>query len=136
MSDADEFQPARIPPGQKLLAPLSSRHLSTEIGLNWWASLSLHRDGWLSFDPAMAGHPPQPSHRPTRPREAKLKDLLNLCPICHYLAHCWVRKKIQLQAPRTLSHQTEGPILGRRSTDKSLECFFLQRKGCLAAQPF
>lgn len=27
-----------------------------------------------------------------RPRETKLKDLLTLCPTCHYLAHYWLRE--------------------------------------------
>jgi len=36
---------------QQFLLPESSRAVSAEVGLNWWAALKLHEDGWLSFNP-------------------------------------------------------------------------------------
>ena len=38
-------------PPQQLLFPSTPRTVCEEIGLNWWAALKLHEDGWLSFSP-------------------------------------------------------------------------------------
>jgi hypothetical protein len=35
-----------------LLFPANSRAVCEQMGLNWWAALKLHEDGWLSFSPA------------------------------------------------------------------------------------
>src|SRR5215510_12088997 len=42
---------ARADKSQMLLFPASPKVVCDEIGLNWWAALKLHVDGWLSFDP-------------------------------------------------------------------------------------
>ena len=44
-------QIARVPGAQQLLFPGSPRSVCEELGLNWWAALKLHEDGWLSFAP-------------------------------------------------------------------------------------
>jgi hypothetical protein len=36
---------------QQLLFPPTARSVCDEIGLNWWAALKLHEDGWISFTP-------------------------------------------------------------------------------------
>ncbi len=38
---------------QQLLFPANPRAVCEQIGLNWWAALKLHEDGWLSFAPAI-----------------------------------------------------------------------------------
>ena len=48
----DNPQVARVVAAQQLLFPASPRALCGELGLNWWAALKLHEDGWLSFCPA------------------------------------------------------------------------------------
>jgi hypothetical protein len=47
----DNPQMARVPAAQELLFPSGARALCSELGLNWWAALKLHEDGWLSFSP-------------------------------------------------------------------------------------
>ncbi len=47
----EEHQPLRTVERQMLLLPRSPREVCSEIGLNWWAALKLHEDGWLSFNP-------------------------------------------------------------------------------------
>jgi|ERR1043166_4999526 hypothetical protein len=47
-----DFQRARVSADQQLLFPASPRAVCQEIGLNWWAAIKLHEDGWLSFNPA------------------------------------------------------------------------------------
>ena len=42
---------ARATAVQQFLFPVSPRSVCNEIGLNWWAALKLHEDGWLSFNP-------------------------------------------------------------------------------------
>jgi hypothetical protein len=52
MSDwIDNPEAARVSGGQQLLFPKTPRAVCTEIGLNWWAALTLKEDGWLNFDP-------------------------------------------------------------------------------------
>ena len=36
---------------QQLLFPANPRAVCEQMGLNWWAALKLHEDGWLSFSP-------------------------------------------------------------------------------------
>jgi hypothetical protein len=48
----DDPQAARVAAGQQLLFPANSRAVCEQLGLNWWAALKLHEDGWLSFSPA------------------------------------------------------------------------------------
>jgi hypothetical protein len=38
---------------QQLLFPANPRAVCERIGLNWWAALKLHEDGWLSFAPSI-----------------------------------------------------------------------------------
>jgi hypothetical protein len=38
-------------PLQQVLFVVTPRGLCDEIGLNWWAALKLHEDGWLTFSP-------------------------------------------------------------------------------------
>ena len=47
----DHPQMARIASTQQLLFPASPRGVCQELGLNWFAALKLHEDGWLSFAP-------------------------------------------------------------------------------------
>lgn len=47
----DGANEARVVPDQQLHFPYSPRAICDEIGLNWWAALKLHEDGWLSFSP-------------------------------------------------------------------------------------
>ncbi len=47
----DSPQAARVMPTQQLHFPYSPRAICDEIGLNWWAALKLHEEGWLSFSP-------------------------------------------------------------------------------------
>ena len=47
----EEHQPLRTVERQILLLPRSPREVCLAIGLNWWAGLKLHEDGWLSFNP-------------------------------------------------------------------------------------
>jgi hypothetical protein len=42
---------ARVSAAQQLLFPAGPRVVCDELGLNWWAVLKLHEDGWLSFSP-------------------------------------------------------------------------------------
>jgi hypothetical protein len=41
---------------QQLLFPATPRSVCDEIGLNWWAAVKLHEDGWLSFSPQTTSH--------------------------------------------------------------------------------
>ena len=41
---------------QQLLFPANPRAVCEQMGLNWWAALKLHEDGWLSFSPADVPH--------------------------------------------------------------------------------
>ena len=50
----DSPQTARVTAAQQLLFPTTPRAVSEELGLNWWAVLKLHEDGWLSFSPDVA----------------------------------------------------------------------------------
>ncbi len=47
----DNPEVARVAAEQQLLFPTNPRAVCEEIGLNWWAALRLHEDGWLSFPP-------------------------------------------------------------------------------------
>ncbi len=47
----DDPEHARVSAMQGFLFPQSPRTVCDEIGLNWWAALKLHEDGWLSFNP-------------------------------------------------------------------------------------
>jgi hypothetical protein len=51
---------------QQLLFPATPRSVCDEIGLNWWAALKLHEDGWLSFLP-------DASERLDKTQEAELR---------------------------------------------------------------
>jgi hypothetical protein len=48
----DNPETARVAAAQQLLFPANSRAVCEQMGLNWWAALKLHEDGWLSFSPA------------------------------------------------------------------------------------
>ena len=48
----DNPELARVAAAQQLLFPANPRALCEHMGLNWWAALKLHEDGWLSFSPA------------------------------------------------------------------------------------
>jgi hypothetical protein len=48
---ADDPQMARATSAQQLLFAATPRAVCAEMGLNWWAVLKLHEDGWLSFSP-------------------------------------------------------------------------------------
>lgn len=50
----DNPESARVSAAQQFLFPVSPRAVCDEIGLNWWAALKLHEDGWLSFNPETA----------------------------------------------------------------------------------
>jgi hypothetical protein len=50
----DSPQMARVAAAQQLLFPPNPRAICDELGLNWWAALKLHQDGWLSFSPEHA----------------------------------------------------------------------------------
>jgi hypothetical protein len=52
----DNPQTARITAAQQLLFPANPRMVCEEMGLNWWAVLKLHEDGWLSFSPEHIHH--------------------------------------------------------------------------------
>src|SRR6266403_1057733 len=45
-------QMARVAAAQQLLFPTHPRAVCDSLGLNWWAALKLHEEGWLSFNPA------------------------------------------------------------------------------------
>ena len=62
----DDPEAARVSAAQQLLFPADPRALCEEIGLNWWATLKLHEDGWLSF-------PPQNTLRLDGAQEAELR---------------------------------------------------------------
>jgi hypothetical protein len=47
----DDPQQARVAAAQQLLLPATSRAVCDELGLNFWAALKLHEDGWISFSP-------------------------------------------------------------------------------------
>jgi hypothetical protein len=49
--DNDNPQIVRVKSAQQLLFPASPCAICQEMGLNWWAALKLHQDGWLSFPP-------------------------------------------------------------------------------------
>jgi hypothetical protein len=48
----DSPESARVTAAQQLLFPANPRAVCEQMGLNWWAALKLHEDGWLSFSPA------------------------------------------------------------------------------------
>ncbi len=48
---SDDPSHARVSGGQRLLLPPSAREVCDQLGLNWWAALKLHDDGWVSFNP-------------------------------------------------------------------------------------
>ena len=48
----DNPEVARVATAQQLLFPANPRAVCEHMGLNWWAALKLHEDGWLSFSPA------------------------------------------------------------------------------------
>ena len=48
----DDLQAARVAAAQQLLFPANPRAVCEQLGLNWWAAMKLHEDGWLSFSPA------------------------------------------------------------------------------------
>jgi hypothetical protein len=48
----DNPETARVAASQQLLFPANPRAICEQLGLNWWAALKLHEDGWLSFSPA------------------------------------------------------------------------------------
>lgn len=50
-SALEDPEAARVSAAQQLLFPADPQALCEEIGLNWWAALKLHEDGWLSFAP-------------------------------------------------------------------------------------
>jgi hypothetical protein len=52
--EADDLQAARVTPAQQLLFPANPRAVCEEMGLNWWAALKLHEDGFLSFAPELS----------------------------------------------------------------------------------
>ena len=47
----DNPQIARVVAAQQLLFAASPRAVCDSMGLNWWAALKLHEQGWLSFNP-------------------------------------------------------------------------------------
>lgn len=47
----DNPETARVAAAQQLLFPANPRAICEQMGLNWWAALKLHEDGWLSFSP-------------------------------------------------------------------------------------
>ena len=49
----DNPELARVAADQQLLFPANPRSVCDQLGLNWWAALKLHEDGWLSFSPAL-----------------------------------------------------------------------------------
>ena len=48
----DNPEMARVAAEQQLLFPANPRAVCEQMGLNWWAALKLHEDGWLSYSPA------------------------------------------------------------------------------------
>jgi len=42
---------ARVHACQEMLFPSLPREVCESLGLNWWAAVKLHTDGWLSFNP-------------------------------------------------------------------------------------
>jgi hypothetical protein len=48
----DNPELARVGVAQQLLFPANPRAVCEQMGLNWWAALKLHDEGWLSFPPA------------------------------------------------------------------------------------
>ena len=48
----DNPELARVAAEQQLLFPANPRIVCEQLGLNWWASLKLYEDGWLSYSPA------------------------------------------------------------------------------------
>jgi hypothetical protein len=42
---------AQVLAAQQLLFASSPRAVCGDLGLNWWAALKLHEEGWLSFSP-------------------------------------------------------------------------------------
>jgi hypothetical protein len=49
----DNPEAARVTAAQQLLFPANPRAVCEQMGLNWWAALKLHEDGWLSFAPTI-----------------------------------------------------------------------------------
>jgi hypothetical protein len=49
----DNPELGRVTAAQQLLFPANPRAVCEQMGLNWWAALKLHEDGWLSFSPAI-----------------------------------------------------------------------------------
>ena len=49
----DNPETARVTAAQQLLFPANPRAVCEQMGLNWWAALKLHEDGWLSFAPTI-----------------------------------------------------------------------------------
>jgi len=47
----DNPEAARVTAAQQLLFPANARAVCGQMGLNWWAAVKLHEDGWLSFAP-------------------------------------------------------------------------------------
>ena len=52
----DNPEAVRVAASQQLLFPANPRAVCEQMGLNWWAALKLHEDGWLSFSPADTAH--------------------------------------------------------------------------------
>lgn len=46
-----ELSCARVHDCQEMLFPSVPREICETLGLNWWAAVKLHTDGWLSFSP-------------------------------------------------------------------------------------
>ena len=42
---------ARVHDCQEMMFPPAPRETCEALGLNWWAAVKLHADGWLSFNP-------------------------------------------------------------------------------------
>jgi hypothetical protein len=62
----DNPETARVEAVQQLLFPANPRAICEQMGLNWWAALKLHEDGWLSF-------PPDDTPRLDEAQEAELR---------------------------------------------------------------
>ena len=67
----DDPQLARVAAAQQLLLPATPRAVCDELGLNFWAALKLHEDGWLSFSP-------ESTRRLDEAQEAELRFLASL----------------------------------------------------------
>lgn len=49
--DIHDLDCARVHACQEMLFPSLPREICESLGLNWWAAVKLHTDGWLSFNP-------------------------------------------------------------------------------------